>query len=358
VSIVLVTGSTGLIGSEAVSYFCGLGHPTVGIDNDMRRIFFGESASTEWNRQRLVERWGAQYDHWNVDIRDQTGLERVFSRHGNEISLIINAAAQPSHDWAAREPQTDFAVNANGTLNLLEQTRRHCPQGVFIFCSTNKVYGDNPNRLPFIELDQRWEIEPGHRFEPGIDESMSLDFCKHSIFGVSKLAADMMVQEYGRYFELRTAVFRAGCLTGSSHSGAELHGFLSYLARCAATGTRYKIYGYKGKQVRDNLDGTDLVRAFDAFYRNPRIGEVYNIGGGRESNCSVLEALAICEELTGRPVEHEHIEQNRIGDHIWWISNTARFREQYPGWRPTRNVRQILTDILAVNSDRWLSETR
>jgi CDP-paratose 2-epimerase len=288
-----------------------------------------------------------------VDIRDMAGLARIFERYGADIVLIIHAAAQPSHDWAAREPLTDFSVNANGTLNLLELMRGHAADAVFVFCSTNKVYGDNPNLLPFVELEQRWEIEPGHRYEQGIDESMSLDFCKHSIFGVSKLSADMMVQEYGRYFGMRTAVFRAGCLTGSGHAGAELHGFLSYVARCVVTGKPYSIYGYQGKQVRDNLHSSDLVAAFERFYQAPRVGEVYNIGGGRFSNCSLREAITMCEQLSGRRLETRYVEQNRSGDHIWWISDSSRFRQHFPGWEPTRGVRDILTEILGLNSERW-----
>jgi CDP-paratose 2-epimerase len=352
-SIVVVTGSTGLIGSDAVARFCELGHTVAGIDNDMRKTFFGETASTAWNRDRLKARWSDRYEHWNVDIRDVPELTRIFARYGPDISLIIHAAAQPSHDWAAREPLTDFSVNANGTLNLLELTRQHAPEAVFLFCSTNKVYGDNPNLLPFVELEERWEVDRAHAYAEGIDETMSLDFCKHSIFGVSKLAADMMVQEYGRYFGLRTAVFRAGCLTGSGHAGAELHGFLSYLVRCAVTGTPYTIYGYKGKQVRDNLHSSDLVAAFEQVYRSPRVGEVYNMGGGRFSNCSMREAIAMCEELGRRPLETRYVEQNRSGDHIWWISETARFREHYPEWHPRRGIRDILTEIFALNAGRW-----
>jgi CDP-paratose 2-epimerase len=352
-SVILVTGSTGLIGSDAVAHFCELGHAVVGVDNDMRRTYFGDSASTAWNRRQLEERWGGKYEHCNVDIRDLPGMGKIFERYGSDIELIIHAAAQPSHDWAAREPLTDFSVNANGTLNLLELTRQHAPGAVFIFCSTNKVYGDNPNLLPLVELDHRWEIEPGHRYQQGIDETMSLDFCKHSIFGVSKLAADMMVQEYGRYFGMRTAVFRAGCLTGSGHAGAELHGFLSYLARCIITGKPYTIYGYKGKQVRDNLHSSDLVAAFEHFYRAPRVGEVYNMGGGRFSNCSILEAITICEELSHNRLTTHYIDENRSGDHIWWISDTSRFRDHYPGWAPARGVRDILTEILARNAERW-----
>jgi CDP-paratose 2-epimerase len=351
--VVLISGSAGLVGSEAVEHFCSLGHIVLGIDNDMRRTFFGDGASTVWNRQAVEQRWGTQYVHWNVDIRDAGSVEQIVSRYGAEISLIIHAAAQPSHDWAARDPATDFSVNAGGTLTLLELMRRHCPEAVFILCSTNKVYGDNPNRLPFVEQETRWEIEPGHRYQEGIDESMSVDSCTHSLFGVSKLAADMLVQEYGRYFGMRTVAFRAGCLTGSGHAGAELHGFLSYLVRCAVTGTPYNVYGYGGKQVRDNLHARDLVRAFAEFHRAPRVGEVYNIGGGRFSNCSLLEAVALCEQMTGRPLETRYVGEHRIGDHIWWISDMARFASHYPAWQPTQKVPDIIREILDANADRW-----
>lgn len=275
--IVLVTGSAGLIGSESVRFFCQRGSTVIGIDNDMRRVFFGEDASTEWNRIRLQEEYGERYIHHSVDIRNRKAIDQIFQTYGTDIELIIHTAAQPSHDWAAREPYTDFTVNANGTLVLLENTRQTCPNAVFIFCSTNKVYGDNSNLLPLIEQELRWEVEETHPYSQGIDESMSIDRCKHSLFGASKVAADILVQEYGRYFEMKTATFRGGCLTGPNHSGAELHGFLSYLIKCMMTGASYKIHGYKGKQVRDNIHSYDLVNAFYHFYQAPRNGEVYNI---------------------------------------------------------------------------------
>lgn len=352
-SIVLVTGSAGLIGSESVRFFCEKGFTVVGIDNNLRESFFGEGASTLWNRDRLKETYGDQYIHHNSDIRDRPAMEQLFQTYNREIGLIIHTAAQPSHDWAARDPFTDFTVNANGTLNLLEQTRQHCPEAVFIFCSTNKVYGDNPNRLPLVELERRWEIEEGHPFYAGIDESMSIDHCKHSLFGASKVAADVLVQEYGRYFDMKTACFRGGCLTGPSHSGAELHGFLSYLMKCTVTGTPYKVYGYKGKQVRDNIHSYDLVNAFYHFYQRPRVAETYNIGGGRGSNCSMLEAIAQCEEIADKPLNWEYQESNRSGDHIWWIGNLGRFKSHYPEWELTYGVPEILKEIYSQNLDRW-----
>ncbi|MCC5899376.1 MAG: NAD-dependent epimerase/dehydratase family protein [Phormidium sp. BM_Day4_Bin.17] len=352
-SIVLVTGSAGLIGSESVRFFCEKGFTVVGIDNNLRESFFGEGASTLWNRDRLQQKYGDHYIHHNSDIRDRSAMESLFKTYNREIGLIIHTAAQPSHDWAARDPFTDFTVNANGTLNLLEQTRQHCPEAVFIFCSTNKVYGDNPNRLPLVELERRWEIEEGHPFYNGIDESMSIDHCKHSLFGASKVAADVLVQEYGRYFEMKTACFRGGCLTGPSHSGAELHGFLSYLMKCTVTGTPYKVYGYKGKQVRDNIHSYDLVNAFYHFYQQPRVAETYNIGGGRESNCSMLEAIAQCEEIAEKQLNWEYQESNRSGDHIWWIGNLGRFKSHYPEWELTYGVPEILKEIYSQNLDRW-----
>ena len=300
--IALITGSGGLIGSEAASFFADKFDLVVGIDNDLRQYFFGKAASTEWNVKR-IEKIFHNYKHYNVDIRDYNALENVFRLYQNDISLIIHTAAQPSHDWAANEPLTDFHVNATGTLNLLELTRKFCPQAVFIFTSTNKVYGDNPNFLPLVELETRWEVDPTHPFyKNGIDESMSIDHCKHSIFGASKVAADVSVQEYGKYFGIKTGIFRGGCLTGPNHSGAQLHGFLAYLMKCAITGTHYTIFGYKGKQVRDNIHSYDLVNMFWAFYKNPRKGEVYNAGGSRFSNCSMMEALAICEDITGNQI--------------------------------------------------------
>ncbi len=350
---VVVTGSAGLIGSETVRFFCDLGFDVVGIDNDLRRAFFGAEASTGWNRDLLLHRFPRRYRHLNIDIRDQAEVERHFRAYGKSIGLVVHAAAQPSHDWAAREPLTDFTVNANGTLVLLEATRQYCPEAVFIFTSTNKVYGDMPNTLPLVEQATRWAIAPGHRYAEGIDETMSIDGSTHSLFGVSKAAADLLVQEYGRYFGMRTVCFRGGCLTGPNHAGTALHGFLAYLMKCVCTGTPYTIYGYKGKQVRDNIHSTDLVTAFYHFYRAPRAGEVYNMGGSHHSNCSMMEAIALCEEITGKECQWTYSESNRIGDHIWYISDIRKFRSHYPGWRQQYDLRGLLEDIYNKNVDRW-----
>ena len=350
---VIITGSAGLIGSETARLFATRGFDIVGIDNDMRRYFFGESASTVWNRNSLASDLET-YRHLSIDIRDKAKLEPVFQDLAPRIRLIVHTAAQPSHDWAANEPITDFTVNALGTLNLLELARAHCPDAPFIFTSTNKVYGDTPNMLPLVELETRWEIESDHPyFERGIDETMTVDQSTHSLFGASKLAADMLVQEYGRYFGMRTACFRGGCLTGPAHSGTQLHGFLAYLMKCAATGMPYTVFGYEGKQVRDNIHSRDLVNAFWHFFQAPRSGEVYNIGGGRTSNCSMLEAIATCEDITNRRLNWHYEPTNRIGDHIWWISDNSRFEQHYPGWKVESGVAEILEDIHAANSDRW-----
>jgi len=342
---VLVTGSAGLIGAETVRHFGRLGHRVVGIDNNMRSYFFGEGASTEWSRRQL-EQGVKSYEHHAVDIRDSAAVERVFGAHGKDIALVVHCASQPSHDWAAKEPVTDFTVNANGTLVLLEATRRFCERAVFLFTSTNKVYGDTPNRLPLVELPQRWEIDQSHPyFAHGIDESMSIDQTKHSLFGASKVAGDVLVQEYGRYFGMKTGVFRGGCLTGPGHSGAELHGFLSYLMQCAISGKHYTVFGYKGKQVRDNIHCHDLVTAFEHFFKAPRTGEVYNIGGSRFANCSMLEAIAWCERITGKKMSWSYSETNRIGDHIWWISDVRRFQSHYPGWKLQYGLEATLTQI-------------
>jgi CDP-paratose 2-epimerase len=351
-SLAIITGSAGLIGSEAAKHFAGQGLDVIGIDNDMRKVFFGDEASTAWNRQKL-ETSLPNYSHLSVDIRNREEIDALFREHGSEIKLIVHTAAQPSHDWAARDPHMDFTVNANGTLNLLQATRDHCPEAVFIFTSTNKVYGDTPNALPLIELDTRWEIDESHDYYIGIPETMSIDHCKHSLFGASKVAADVLVQEYGRYFDMKTACFRGGCLTGPSHSGAELHGFLSYLMRCACSCRDYKIFGYKGKQVRDNIHSADLIAAFDTFFKNPRSAEVYNIGGGRHSNCSMLEAIRMSEEITGNEFRSTYVEDNRSGDHIWYISDLARFKEHYPDWELQYDVRGILQEIYDNNIDRW-----
>lgn len=349
---VLVTGSAGLIGSESVRFFAHLGHRVIGIDNDMRSYFFGESASTKWNRDALKEAFGDRYQHHNVDIRDREQIENLFKEYSSDIDLIIHTAAQPSHDWAANDPHIDFTVNANGTLVLLEATRQFCPKAVFIFTSTNKVYGDTPNFLPLEEQETRWEIAADHPYHIGIDETMSIDQSKHSLFGASKVAADVLVQEYGRYFGMKTASFRGGCLTGPAHSGAKLHGFLAYLMRCTITGEQYTIFGYKGKQVRDNIHSYDLVNAFYHFYQNPRCGEVYNIGGSRHSNCSMLEAIAICEELADKKLNHAYAEDNRIGDHIWYISDVSKFQKHHPEWRYKYSLRDILEEIYAAQVSR------
>jgi CDP-paratose 2-epimerase len=344
--IALITGVGGLIGSEAARFFHKKGFTIIGIDNDLRKYFFGETSSTKPNLARLKEEI-KNLENYDVDIRDVDKLATLFKKYGKEISVIIHTAAQPSHDWAAKEPFTDFTVNANGTLNLLEMTRQYCSDAVFIFTSTNKVYGDTPNYLPLNELNSRFEISESHQyFEHGIDESMSIDNTKHSLFGASKVAADVLVQEYGKYFGMKTAVFRGGCLTGPNHAGAPLHGFLSYLVKCAVTQTPYTILGYKGKQVRDNIHSYDLVNAFWSFYQKPRSGEIYNIGGGRYSNCSILEAISIIESKTHQKVLYSMSTENRIGDHIWWISDCNKFKSHFPEWNHQYGIDRIIGDII------------
>lgn len=347
-SICLITGSCGLVGSESAFYFAKKGLKIVGIDNDMRAEYFGKTASTRKMRRILQEKI-ADYEHHAVDIRQAIKLTRIFEKYGRSIKLIIHSAAQPSHDWATLHPLVDFNVNATATLQLLEMARQFCPQAIFIFSSSNKVYGDTPNHLPLKELPLRWEIEQSHPYYDGIDESMSIDSSKHSIFGVSKLAADIMVQEYGRYFGMRTGVFRAGCLTGPNHAGTELHGFLSYLVKCAAHRQKYTIYGYKGKQVRDNIHSYDLVTAFDAFYTQPRVGEAYNIGGGRQNSCSILEAIGLCEQMTGDKLDYRYGEA-RSADHIWYISSLKKFKAHYPRWQQTYGLPKILEEIFQCQS--------
>jgi CDP-paratose 2-epimerase len=351
--IALITGSAGLIGSQAAEHFAGLGLTVVGVDNDMRKEFFGDDSSTAWMADALSEKLGDRYVHRRIDIRDRPAVEALFREFGADIELVVHTAAQPSHDWAARDPFTDFDVNAVGTLNVIENTRQHCPEAVFIFTSTNKVYGDTPNRLPLIEQDTRWEIDPNHEYNDGIREDMSIDMTKHSLFGASKVAADVVVQEYGRYFGMKTSCFRGGTLTGPNHSAAELHGFLAYVMQCTMSGTPYRVFGYKGKQVRDAIHSSDLINCFEQVYRAPRSAEVYNIGGGRFSNCSVREAIAMCEEITGKQLDHTYVEDNRIGDHIWWIGSNARFQEHYPDWSLQYDVRAILEEMFAANTHRW-----
>jgi CDP-paratose 2-epimerase len=354
-SVALITGSAGLIGSEAAYYFAANGLDVVGIDNDMRRRFFGEEASTRWNQQRLERELGLRYRHFDLDIRDDSAVDRVLSTYGRRVLLVIHAAAQPSHDWAARDPKTDFSINATGTLNLLESVRRHAPEAVFLFTSTNKVYGDAPNRLPLVELTTRWEIEPDHVYSQGIREDMPIDQSLHSLFGASKVAADVLVQEFGRYFGMRTASFRGGCLTGPSHTGTRLHGFLAYLMKCTVTRQPYTINGYLGKQVRDNIHSADLIRAFDEFFRAPRTAAVYNIGGGRRSNCSMLEAIDLCQQISGLELDWTYSTEARVGDHKWWISDCAKFEHDYPHWNLEYDVPEILQEIYDANVDRWLT---
>ena len=298
----------------------------------------------------------SEYDEFRsieLDIRDAAGVAKVFAEHASQLELVVHTAAQPSHDWAASDPQTDFTVNANGTLNLLEAARDHAPEATFVFCSTNKVYGDLPNALPLIEGELRLELPEDHRYYRGIDTSMSIDGSTHSLFGVSKAAADLMVQEYGRYFTMPTVCFRGGCLTGPNHAGAKLHGFLSYLMRCTITGDAYTVFGYGGKQVRDNIHSADLVSAFLAFHDAPRAAAVYNVGGGRESNCSMLEAIELCEQIAGRTLHYAIVDEHRVGDHRWWVSDLAPFRGDYPEWELRYDIEQILREIHDRNVERW-----
>ena len=352
-SIVLVTGSGGLIGSQAAYHFVEKGYDVVGLDNDMRSYFFGRDGSTQSTTDRVRHDLGSRYEHHAVDIRDREGLQKVFRRLGTSIAAVIHAAAQPSHDWAAKEPLTDFDINAVGSVNVLEATREFAPEAAFIYCSTNKVYGDLPNHLPLVELEKRFEIDPSHQFNNGIDETMSIDASLHSVFGASKVAADVMVQEYGRYFGLRTACFRGGTLTGPAHAPAELHGFLSYLMRCVMEGRTYNLFGNKGKMVRDAIHSHDVLTAFDAFVENPRFGEIYNLGGGRQSNVSHIEAFEIAESITGRVPRINYVDDARIGDHIWYVSDMSKFRGHYPEWSMSYGIEEILGEIYEAHRDTW-----
>jgi CDP-paratose 2-epimerase len=344
-NVVLATGSAGLIGSESVEFFSKKYDLVIGIDNNTREKLFGNDASVSWNERRLKQEV-TNYTHQHVDITDKKAVEKIFRTYNSDIKLIIHAAAQPSHDWAASNPYKNFTINANGTLILLEQTRKYVPEAVFIFTSSNKVYGDKSNTLPFVELETRWEIEENHPyFKCGVDENLSIDFSTHSLLGASKLAADILVQEYGRYFGLKTGIFRGGCLTGPKHSGTQMHGFLSYLMKCTITGEHYTVFGYKGKQVRDNIHSYDFVQMFWHFYNNPRRGEVYNAGGGRHSNCSMLEAITASELITGNKLKWSYSETNRIGDHIWWISDISKFKSHYPEWDYQFDMNDILQQL-------------
>lgn len=352
----IITGSAGLIGSESVRHFAAAGFDVIGIDNDMRSRFFGPEASTRHVTDDLVNTFDNLRVH-DLDIRDGAGVEQIFAENAKDVELIIHTAAQPSHDWAAREPQTDFGVNAVATMNLLEATRRHCPEATFIFTSTNKVYGDRPNYLPLIETDSRLELPEDHQWYGGIDTTMSIDQTTHSLFGVSKAAADLMVQEYGRYFNIPTVCFRGGCLTGPSHAGAQLHGFLAFLMRCTVVGEPYTVIGYDGKQVRDNIHAHDVVAAFEAFHAKPRVAAVYNLGGGRFANCSMLEAIRLCEQISGRTLEWSLSDEPRIGDHRWWISDLGAFRTDFPDWEPRYDLETTLREIHDHNVERWQAET-
>jgi CDP-paratose 2-epimerase len=352
---ILVTGSAGLIGGEAVDYFCRKGYKVTGIDNDFRAIFFGSKASTKWNTDRLLNSYSSNYSYENLDIRDYKKIEKVFM--SKKFELIIHTAAQPSHDWAAKNSMLDFSINANGTHNLLELTRIYQPEATFIFTSTNKVYGDSPNQLEFNELDSRFEIQQGHKFWNGITEEMTVDNSTHSLFGVSKLAADLLTQEYGRYYGLNTAVFRGGCLTGPTHSAAELHGFLGYLVKCIVNGEKYSIFGYKGKQVRDNIHAKDLIAMFFEFHQNPKKGAIYNAGGGRNNSVSILEAIELIESISGIKASVEYVNENRIGDHIWYISNLSKFKSDYPNWSPMYSITEILSEMVSESKKEVSKQT-
>jgi len=345
---VLITGSSGLIGSEAVTYFDGLGHKVLGMDNNMRMDFFGPKGDTRWNLRRLQAET-KQFTHFDIDIRDRAAVLDFFQQHA--IEAIIHCAAQPSHDLSRQRPVDDFDVNAVGTVNLLEATRRFCPEAPFVYMSTNKVYGDAPNELPLVELETRWDYAREEDYH-GIDETCRIDQSTHSVFGASKAAADLLVQEYGRYFDMPTVCFRGGCLTGPHHSGVELHGFLSYLVKVAVAEGHYTIFGYKGKQVRDQIHSHDVVRAFEEFINAPRIGAVYNLGGGRDNSASVLECIHMIEERLGRLLDYTYDEENRVGDHICYISDLRRLKGDYPDWDITRSLDEILDEMIEAEVKR------
>jgi len=348
---ILVTGSSGLIGSEAAEYFAHRGRQVHGLDNNMRADFFGPQGDTTWRLKQLTEKVKG-FTHHALDIRDRAKILDVFRHH--RFSAVIHCAAQPSHDLAKDRPFDDFDVNAVGTFNVLEAARLYCPEAPFVFMSTNKVYGDAPNELPLVELPKRWDYADPAHYE-GIDESLRIDQSKHSLFGASKVAADVMVQEYGRYFGMATACFRGGCLTGPNHSGVKLHGFLSFLVKTALRGKTFTIFGYKGKQVRDQIHSLDVIRAFDMFIKAPRSGEVYNLGGGRESNASILECFDMIEAASGRKIDWRYVERNREGDHICYISNMAKFCEHYPGWSLSRRVGDIVEEMVSLEQSHGLA---
>ena len=347
--VALITGSCGLVGSESAIFFSKKGFKIVGIDNNARKFFFGKDGDISWVKNKLKSNL-ENYSHFNTDIRNFKSLEKIFKRYKKNIKIIIHAAAQPSHDWAKNKPFVDFDINAKGTLNMLELTRMYCPKVPFIFMSTNKVYGDNPNFLPLVEKKTRWEIKRNHKYYFGIDESMSIDNCTHSFFGTSKSYADLIVQEYGKNSGLKTVCFRAGCITGPNHSGAKLHGFLSYLVKASIKNNSYTLIGYKGKQVRDNIHSEDLVSCFWEYYKKPRSGEVYNAGGGRFSNCSIIEALNKVEKIKKIKIKRKILNQNRVGDHIWYVSSMKKFKKHYPKWKQKYSTGKILRELIDIFS--------
>ena len=344
-SITIITGSNGLVGSEAVNFFCDKGFDVIGIDNNLRKFFFGNDGNTLWVKKKLLER-NKNFITINADIRNYNIINKIFKKYSKNIKLIIHCAAQPSHDYGKNHPIIDFNVNATGTLNLLENTKKYCPNAPFIFMSTNKVYGDNPNKLKFIEKKTRWELNKNDKLYKGINEIFSIDECTHSFFGVSKTYGDLIVQEYGKNVGLKTVSFRGGCITGPNHSGAKLHGFLSYLVKQSLTKKKYSLIGYKGKQVRDNLHSYDLVNCFWEFFKKPKKGEVYNMGGGRYSNCSIIEALDYVEKITNIKIKREIIRKPRVGDHIWYISNLSKFKKHYPNWKQKYNTKRIIEELI------------
>ena len=343
--IALITGSCGLVGSESSIFFAKKGFKVVGIDNNLRKFFFGNDGDTS-HIKNILKKSLKDYTHYNVDIRNYKLLAKIFLKYKKNIAVIIHCAAQPSHDWAKNKPLIDFDINARGTLNIIELTKNYCPDIPFIFMSTNKVYGDNPNFLPLIEKKTRWDIKKNHKYHNGIDESMSIDHCTHSFFGASKVYSDLIVQEYGKNIGLKTVCFRAGCITGPNHSGAKLHGFLSYLVKASLKTKKYFLIGYKGKQVRDNIHSHDLVSCFWEFYKKPRVGEVYNIGGTKFSNCSIIEALNYLEKKVKIKIKKIFKKQNRIGDHIWYVSSMKKFKRHYPKWNQKYDTKKILNELI------------
>ena len=344
-SLAIITGSSGLVGSEAVNFFSDKGFDVIGIDNNLRQFFFGKNGSTNWVKSQLIKR-NKNFRNFNTDIRNFAELNNIFKKYSKNISLIIHSAAQPSHDYGKNFPFLDFNVNATGTLNLLELTKKYCPNAPFIFMSTNKVYGDNPNKLKILEKKTRWELSDNDKNYDGINENFSIDNSTHSFFGVSKTYADLIVQEYGKNIGLKTVCFRGGCITGPNHSGASLHGFLSYLVKSSLNNKKYNIIGYKGKQVRDNLHSNDLVKCFWEFYKKPRNGEIYNMGGGRYSNCSIIEALSLVEVYTKTKIKKKILKLPRVGDHIWYISDTSKFKKHYPNWKQKYDTKKIIEELI------------